>query len=271
MVKRDNLIILVDSNRLLFYLKKAVKTLELKLNTQVMADVEVVNREKLEELIDNVFSIPNFKGKEFNTTIIFSQKTSFEKEIKDDNSKAEFEETQKFLDMVPFEEVLSNSYRINKKTKVVAVNKILYNILKQVLEKNKAHALLVLPMTVLASTNSELSTKIDFSFIETKLESFHQYSLVDLEELGLGGEVTNAIGIKKKNVRVSLLLLVMLGLFLVLLYLIYVTIIAAPKRVKHTTIIPKTTTVEENKINESEIASESSQISTPSALLEEQP
>lgn len=268
MTKRENAIIFVDSNRILFYTKKATNVLELKLPMDVLVDLEVVNREKLEHLIDNVFTLPEFKNKEFEATIIFSSKSTFEKEIEGANSKEEFEETQKFLDMVPFEDMLSNSYRLNKKTKVVAVNKILYNILKQILEKNRAYALLVLPMTVLASVNPDLKSKIDFAYLEGKLESFKQYSIINLEEIGLGGEVTNSIGIKKKDVRLYVLIAVMAGLFLVLIFMIYSTFLSSPQPVKRNVAIPKSTTSALQKTaGEVENASESSEISTPSSTL----
>jgi len=275
MIKKEILVVFVDKNRILFYTKKASNTLQLNLLVDILCDLEIINREKLEHYIDSFFSSPNFKGKEFDATIIFSQHTTFEKELTSTNSKAEFEETQKFIDMVPFEEVLSNSYRINKKTKIVAVNKILYNILKQVLEKNKAHVLLALPMTVLVTANPELARKIDFPFIESKLESFKQYSLVGFEEMGLGGEVTNSIGIKKKDVRLYLLLIAMIGLFLVLIFLIYTTFIAVPKQTKHIITTPPASEPVDVDIDVDDApvatASASAKNSTPSSLLTPSP
>ena len=202
------------------------------MSSDVVSNLEVVSREKLERAINRLFQLPNLKGKEFDVVVIFSHNITFEKELTSTNSKAEFEETQKFLDMVPFEEVLSNSYRINKKTRIVAANKIIYNILKQVLERNKAHVSLVLPMTILAVTNPELNNKMDLPFIENKLESFKQYSILDLEEAGLGGEVTNSIGIKKKDIRLYLLVILMIILFSALIILIYTTFIANPDKPK---------------------------------------
>jgi hypothetical protein len=269
MTKKENAIIFVDANKLLFYTKKVNYTLQLNLPNEAISNLEVVSRERLEYFIDRLFQSPNLRGKEFDVTLIFSQKITFEKELTSTNSKAEFEETQKFLDMVPFEDVLSNEYRVNKKTRVVAANKILYNVLKQVLEKNKSHVSLVLPMTILAVTNPELNSKISFPFIESKNEAFKQYSLLDLEEVGLGGEVPNSIGIKKKDVRMYLLILVMIGLFLVLIVMIYTTFIAVPTKpvnnqVKSTTNVLPSPTPDADDIP---VASSSAQNSTPSSLL----
>ena len=115
MIKKNFAIILVDTNRLLFYTKGLTNTLQINLNSDTVSDLEISNREKFEHVIDNFFLQTGIKGKEFDITIIFSQKTTFEKELTSTNSKAEFEETQRFLDMVPFEDVLSNSYKVNKK------------------------------------------------------------------------------------------------------------------------------------------------------------
>ncbi len=232
--KREVAIIVVDSNKLLFYTKKVTNTLQLNIPSDVINNLEVANREKLDHLITSLFRLPNLKGEDFDITLIFSKNTTFEKELTSTSTKSEYDETQKFLDMVPFEEVLSNTYRVNKKTRVVAVNKILYNVLKQSLERNKAHVGLVIPLTILEATNPELNNKIDFPFIENKLESFDQYSMLDLEKIGLGGEVANSIGIKKKDVRLYILVLVMIILFLVLIYMFYTTFIAVPRPVHRT-------------------------------------
>lgn len=230
MIKKINAIIFVERNKILFYYKGSTSTLQLNLGPDVIEDLEIINREKLEHLLNNLFQSPNIKGKEFDVTVIFSQSATFEKDLTNVNSKAEFDETQRFLDMVPFEEILNNSYRINKKTKIVAANKIFYNIIKQILEKNNAEVILVLPMAVLVNAIPDLKNKIDFSLIESKQESLKQYSLIDLVEMGLGGEVTNSIGIKRKDVRLYLLILVMIGLFLILIYMVYATFIALPKK-----------------------------------------
>jgi hypothetical protein len=272
MTKKEILVVFIDNNRFLFYTKKASNTLQLNLLADVICDLEIVNKEKLEHLIDSFFQSPNFKGQEFDTTVIFSQNLTFEKELTSTNSKAEFEETQKFLDMVPFEEVLNNSYRINKKTKIVAANKVLYNILKQIFEKNKAHILLVLPMSILVTANPELANKIDFPFIEGKLESFKQYSLIDFEEMGLGGEITNSIGIKKKDVRLYALIIVMIVLFLVMIILIYTTFIAVPKNPKLKINQPsKILLTPDKNVYETPVASESGKTATPSSLLTPSP
>jgi hypothetical protein len=267
MAKKEDAAIYIDNNRILFYIKGAVNTLGLNLGADIVADLEVINREKFEHALDNFFQTPTLKGKEFNVTVIFSRNTTFEKELTGINSKAEFEETQRFLDMVPFEEVLSNSYRINKKTKVVAANKILYNILKQALDKNSAHIGLVLAMTVLVTANPELSQKVDLPLIVGKLESFKQYSLIDFEEMGLSGEVANSIGIKKKDVRLYALIFVMIGLFLVLIFMIYTTIIAPPAPVKNNlNKTPKAIITPVESLEDVPIATEDAQISTPSAF-----
>jgi hypothetical protein len=269
MTKREDAIIIIDANRILFYVNKASNTLQLNLSSDVISNLEVVSREKLERAINRLFQLPSLRGKEFDVVVIFSHNITFEKELTSTNSKAEFEETQKFLDMVPFEEVLSNSYRINKKTRIVAANKILYNILKQVLERNKAHSSLVLPMTILAVTNPELNNRLDLGFIENKLESFKQYSILDLEEAGLGGEVTNSIGIKKKDIRLYLLVILMIILFSVLIFLIYTTFIAVPSKQKHLiNNTPPATAVQDDEQTETPVSTDSAKIATPDSSLQ---
>ena len=269
MIKRESCVVYIDTNKILFYTKDAKNVLQLDLPLEVVSDLEIVNREKFEQLVDNFFQTPSFKGKEFDCVLVFSQNTTFEKELIDNNSKIESEETQKFLDMVPFEDILSNSYKINRKTKIVAVNKILYDIVRQSFEKNKVHICLVLPMTVLSATNTDLVNKIDLSYIEGKLESFRQYSIIDLNEMGLGGEVTNVIGIKKKDVRLYVLLGVFVLLLLILFVLVYTTFFSTPNITKKRVVFPRVSITPVEDKNENPVATESGNISTPSSILQQ--
>jgi hypothetical protein len=270
-VKRHSAVVYVDNNKILFYVKDTKNNLQLDLPADVISDLEVVGRDNFDELIDTFFQTDSLKNIEFDVILVFSQEVTFEKDFADDATKVKYEEIQKFLDMVPFEDVLSNTYKINKKTKVVAVNKVLYDVLHVAFERNKAFIFLVVPMSVLAEINPESANNLDLSAIAARADSIKQYGLIDVNEDKLELEQKNLIGIKKKDIRLSALLGIFALLLVILLILIYTTFLSPPKTNKKPVVLPRTsiTPAVTNKTNP--LPSKAGEISSPSSLLESTP
>jgi len=265
-VKRQLAVAYVGVDKILFYVKGAKNSLQLNLPSDVVSDLEIIGREKFDELVDTFFQMKSLRDIGFDIILVFSQGTTFEKDFVDETAKVNYEETQKFLDMVPFEEVLSNIYKINKKNKVVALNRELYEILLLALERNKAYVSLVLPMTVLAETSPEFTKSLDLALIAARADSLKRYGFVDIIEGGIEREQINSIGIKKKDVRLYLLVLVFVVLLTVLIVFGYTTFFTSPKINKKPVVLPRvsvTPTVIKEIIPS---ASESGEISTPSSF-----
>ena len=239
MAKRQSAVVFVDSDKILFYAKNTKNYLQQDLPLDVISDLEIVGRDKLDQLIDTFFQAESLKNIEFDVILVFSQQTTFDKDFEDNATKVKYEEIQRFLDMVPFEDILSNTYKINKKTKVIAVNKILYDALHIALERNKAYISLVIPIAVLVETNPEFANNIDLALIAAKVESLKQYGLIDVNGGSLERERKNSIGIKKKDVRLYLLVGVMALLFIILLVLIYATFFSSAKTNIKQAVLPR--------------------------------
>lgn len=268
MVKRQTAVVFVDSNKILFYAKNTKNNLQLDLPSDVVLDLEVVGRDKFDQLIDTFFQTDSLKKIEFDVILVFSQQVTFEKDFEDAAIKVKSEEIQKFLDMVPFEDILSNTYKINKKTKVVAVNKILYDALHMALERNKAYVSLIVPMAVLVETNPEFANNLDLALIAAKLESLKQYGLIDVNEGSLEREQKNSIGIKKKDVRMYILLGIFALFFIILLMLIYITFFSSAKTNTKPVVLPRILVTPTTTKKTIPSASESGDISSPSSVLE---
>ncbi len=233
MVKKESAVIYIDKDKMLFYVKEAQNVLELSLPADVISNLEIINTDKLGELVDKFFQSATLKDKEFDAVAVFSSNITFDRELEENTSKFVYEEQQKFLDTVPFENILSNSFRIGKKTKIAAVNKDFYDDFRQVLEKNKVHITLALPMSILSEVNPELKNKIDLALIESKAESYKQYSLIDFSEFNAGDESTTPIGpiginIKKKDLRLYALLGIFGTLLVILIIMVYSTFFSQP-------------------------------------------
>ena len=232
--KRQICTIYVENNKILFYSKDLKTIPEIPISSEIISDLEVINPDKLSQAIDSFFVSNNLKEIEFDAILVFSQNTTFDKELEEGDSKFKYDETQKFLDMVPFEDMLSNSYKLGKKTKIVAINKALFDRLRENFEKNKVFISLVVPMSILIEEYPSLLQNLDLSFIESKIESIKQYSLIGFNESGLQGEVKNSMGIKQKDKRLYMLIGLMAFLFLILIYMVYSTFLTAkPKILKN--------------------------------------
>jgi hypothetical protein len=267
-VKKQTAIVFIESNRISFLIKDTRDILQLDLPLDTISNLEVLSRDKLGQLIDSFFQTNGFKDIELDIILVFSQDVAFEKDFVDDAVKVKDEEIQKFLDMVPFEDVLSKIYKFNKKIKVVAINKVLFDVVHLCLEKNKAHVSIAVPMTVLAETNPELSNNVDLAFIMAKVDSFNQYSFIEVKQGGVEGEQKNAMGIKKKDIRLYALLGVFALLFIILAILIYTTFLSSPKINPNQAILPKTPIISTTTTQTIPLASSSATISSPSSLLQ---
>lgn len=261
--KRQVALIYFDTNKILFYAKNFKSALEIPLSSDIISDLEVIDGEKLESVIDNFFLTNNLKELEYESILIFSENTTFDKDLEDGDSKFKYEETQKFLDMVPFEDMFNNSYTIGKKTKIVAVNKVLFEKLRYDFEKNKAYILAAVPMSVLKEINPTIGNNLDLPAIATKYDSIKQFNLVGLSEREMEGEVKNSMGIKKKDLRLFALIVVFIVLLMVLVYMLYTTFFTSKPKPKINNPVIKKSLISPTPIV---IASSSSALeSTPSA------
>jgi len=168
MVKKQTIAVFLESSRISLCLKDTNNILQLDLPPDTVSDLEVIDRDKFEQLVNSFFQTDAFKGIEFDVALVFSRDVTFEKDFTDNATKVNYEEIQKFLDIVPFEDILSKTYKINRKAKIVAVNRSLYDVICLALEKNKAYISLVVPMAILAETTPELSTNVDLAFIAAR-------------------------------------------------------------------------------------------------------
>lgn len=267
MGKRQLAVAYLEINKILLYIKDTKNNLQLDFPPDVVSDLEIVGRNRFDQLLDTFFQTDSLRNISLDIVLVFSQETTFEKNFIDDTTKIKYEETQKFLEMVPFEDVLNNIYKINKKTKIVAVNKILFDALRAAFERNNARITLVLPMVVLAEVDSDLARNIDLALICTKADSLKQYGLIEISEGSLAREQKNLIGIKKKDIRLYMLLGVFALLLVVLLILIYTTFLSSDSKNKKTVILPKTLITP--KVAKENIlpASESGELASSSSLL----
>lgn len=218
--EKQTIVCYIDKVKALFYQDIDGSMLQMNFPPDVITDQELTSREKLENLIEQFLETNKFvKG---NIIFIYAQDIIIEKDFPDELPGNMNDEIQKFIDMVPFEEVLSKIYKLNKKTKVVAINHEIYNSIRNIFTKGNFLVIGVIPSTVLQETFSELSTNIDLAFIASKIYSLKQYSMINDEQL-------NKLSIKEKpsikkeeNIRLRIMIIVFAILLFILLVLIMI-------------------------------------------------
>lgn len=237
--KKQTAVVYIDTDKASFYTGKTGEIIKLDFPPNVISDLDLVSEEKLTELIDSFCKTNNLEGIKYETILVFSIGSVFEKDFTDEN-KEENTQIQQFIDIVPFEDILTKTYKLNKKTKVVVVNKVLYEALRRVLQKKNFSISLALPYSVLQEVNTELTNSVNLAFIAGKMDSYKQYNLIDYENNN-SSDKTKTSDSKKQNKRVYILVGIFIVLLIVLGAVIISTLSPQPGLKKRTQVLPTLT------------------------------
>lgn len=221
--QKQTIVCYIDKNKALFYQDVDGSMLKMDFPPDIISDQELSGREKFEYLIES-FLETNKLGKG-NIIFIYAPDIAIEKDFPDELAGNKNEEIQKFINMIPFEEVLSKIYKLNKKTKVVAINQEIYESIKNIFAKKNFSVLAIIPSTVLQETVAELSMNIDLAFIANKIYSLKQYSMVNAGELSNQNTKEKPSLAKKQKVRMYFLLSVFAILLFVLIIILIINLL----------------------------------------------
>ena len=214
--QKHTIVCYIDKNKALFYQDVDGSMLKMDFPPDIISDQELTGREKLEHLIESF--LETNKLEKGNIIFIYAPNVTIEKDFPDDTPGNKNEEIQKFINMIPFEEMLSKIYKLNKKTKVVAINQEIYESIKNIFAKKNFSVLGIIPSTVLAETVAELSMNIDLAFIANKIYSLKQYGMVNAGELS-NQNTKEKSGLKKQNIKMYMLIIVFVILFFIFIIL----------------------------------------------------
>ncbi len=126
-------VIYLERNSLYFYGANIANIIKFEFPPQAVRDLDVVNKDLLSKQIG--LFIDTNKIHPSRVMIILSPNIVFEKvfPLMEEN-KLEIE-IQKYLDNIPFENVITKKYVVDKTTKIIVVNKLLYEIVKNAFEQ----------------------------------------------------------------------------------------------------------------------------------------
>lgn len=132
--KRQLAILFLDRNSFDFFVSGAANALRFQFSENVIASLEIVNMEVLEnqiKLFVEQNSIPSAR-----ITMILSSNVVFEKDLPETVPLEQKEEdVQKFWGSVPFEDINSKTIKLDNGQRIIAVNNNLYEGIKTSFEK----------------------------------------------------------------------------------------------------------------------------------------
>lgn len=181
--KRQPAILFLDRNSFDFFVSGAANALRFPFNENVIASLEIVNTEALENQI-KVFTEQNAIPSA-NITMILSSNVVFEKDLPGMVPlEQKEEEVQKFWDTVPFEDINSKSIKLDNGERIIAVNNNLCNGLKISFEKIGFAIEMIVPYEALGPDlwNITYLDPQNSREILKRVDSFKQYSFELLEE-----------------------------------------------------------------------------------------
>lgn len=232
--KKQNAIFYIDLGKGFFLGSNARGTLQVDFPPDTFADGDLINKEKFLLLLQAF--IQTNKIEPCPLILVFSKSISFEKEFEENtvSEKSEAEITE-FIELVPFEDVLSKIYKLNNKKRAIAFNRELFENVNYGFEREKFTVVSAVPYSVLEVMITELADNLDLNILLSKFEVMKQYNFEnDIEPLKNSDSKTEA-EIKTKNNKRTYLLLGVFGILAVILGFLIITTVFTPTKPKKPT------------------------------------
>ncbi len=252
----------LESNRGFFYDQTLPSPVAIEFTPDIISDLEVVSKKKLEIAIQTFLGA--YKVVPKSIIILLSPNVTFDKDFPLGTVQMD-KNIQEFLDLVPFQEYISRQSKFPGKTKLVAANRDLTDALKDSFVNMGFVISAIIPLSFCLETIPQLKTNLDLSLILSKATELRGFSLTS--EVIISEEAQ-----KKKDTKDGKKLYGMIGilavLFLILFFVIYKFVLTPPKPPAvvptTTTTAPVPTVFETSSITPAQINSQSN-ISTESA------
>jgi hypothetical protein len=180
-------------------------------------DLEILNDVQFQAEIEQFIQQNNIPAE--NITLIFAPTVLFEKDIVTTSVP---EDTQKFLDSVPFENILSNTVPIENGVRVFAANKSFYEIFQTTFSKNGSIIETVIPYFVFGQDYAILDT-LDAqtaSSILKRIDSVKKLTMMQSKTDQTKTQGTSEIKNESNKKQAKIRLYGMVGLFSFLLLIL---------------------------------------------------
>lgn len=220
--KRPSGIFYVESNRAYFYEEGLGSPLALEFGPDIISDLEVISKKKLELAIQGLVNGNKIAPKSI--IILLSTTVTFDNEFPESQPQAD-KSVDDFLELVPFENAISKQVKFPRKIKIVAANRELCETIKNSFVILGFVVVGIFPLSLYLEAFPSLQTNLDLGLIINKSPELKAYNLMPEIELSRSSPKKE----KKDNKRLYILIGSFAILMVVLLFVIYRFIILSPK------------------------------------------
>jgi hypothetical protein len=178
--KKQTAIFYVKKDEGILYAKKLSSPLTVQFPKDVVYNLDVISKEKLQLIIQSFIRENTIKPS--NIFFILDKNVTFEKDIEEDSIPKQREEIEKFLDIVPFEKILSRVFRVRGNAKVIVANQEFYEELVSAFEEEEFSINAITPFSMLEKIMSTSKKDFDAKIASGKIAMLKQYSLLDVPD-----------------------------------------------------------------------------------------
>ncbi len=221
----------LEANRGFFYDHTLSSPIGLEFTQDILSDLEVVSKKKLEVAIQAFLN--GYKIVPKSIIILLSPSVTFDKDFPLGTVQME-KSIQEFLDLVPFQEYISRQVKFPGKIKVVAANRSFSDAVKESFSSMGFLVSAIIPLSFCLETIPQLRSNLDLALILDKAAELRGYSLTS--EVIISEESQKKE--KKDNKRLYGMLGVLAFLFLILFFVIYKFVLTPAKP---PAVVPTTT------------------------------
>ncbi len=236
--KKQFAIMYLERDKGSLYMPESDKPFVVAFPKNVISNLEITDKSTFEQLFSEVISSNELKP--INVLVVLSKDILFEKTLEDVPLSLQSVETEKFLDIVPFHQIISKTYNVGKKTLIVAANRDFLENVNLAFSHDSFSVTGVVPITILEEKFPHLKEDFDVKFLIKKAENLKQYFLpMNLEnsERIITYEVPSF-----KNVQFIALISVFVLLLIIMGIELYVQIIRPsmqPRQVAQPVVVKK--------------------------------
>lgn len=229
MQKKQSGIIYLDRNGFLFFEKTLPQVISIPFQPDVVANLDILDRDKIKNQVKQLLTTHKIKP----TTLIIILATGvlFEKILPEVTEEQKLDEIKKFLENMPFENVSTITYKLEKGYRVIAMNRDLYETIKETFASEGFTVVAVVPVFSLGK-DIDLSHGFSLEMGNRILKKFSSISpddyVVHKEEKTerYENKIENKIAVfSSKNKRLTILI----AIFALLILLLVAFIMFSPQ------------------------------------------
>jgi hypothetical protein len=172
--KNSKIIFYLEKNGGLLYLNKSTDPVVVKFPKDTVRNLEVQDKDKLHEIITTTINENDIKPT--NVMLILGEGVAFEQNITEGANTSE--DIQAFLDIVPFSNLLSETFFIKNKLKAIAVSRELCDEIAEGWKKHAFEIFGIFPISAVRAMIPELKTEFEPKPILKKSDTLKAYNLL---------------------------------------------------------------------------------------------